>query len=245
MYAYQKAVLEMLEETFREEGEAIDATVDMLVAATLDKRAIYIFGASHAGILAEEMFYRAGGLMTINPIFGADIMLNRTPISATSRMEQLEGYGTVLAKTVDFHAKDVLIAHSVSGRNAVAIDLVLAAKDKGVQIVVITNLAYSRNVTSRHSSGKRLFELADIVIDNHGVIGDAVCELPGIAQKVGPTSTVVGAAIVNTIVVEVCKRLIASGMQYPPIYYSANMDGGQMRNQALAEQFKDVIRYRF
>lgn len=245
MYAYQQAVLDMLERAFKAEQAAIDAAITMLASAILDKRAIYIFGASHAGILAEEMYYRAGGLMVINPIFGEEIMLNRSPISATSRMEQLEGYGTVLAGTVDFREGDVLIAHSVSGRNAVAIDLVLAAKDKGVHIIVITNLAYSQSVTSRHSSGKRLFELADIVIDNHGVIGDAVCELPGIAQKVGPTSTVIGAAIMNTIVVEVCKRLIASGMQYPPIYYSANMDGGQARNAALIAQYRDVIRYRF
>lgn len=245
MYAYQQAVLDMLERAFKAEQTAIDATIAMLASAILDKRAIYIFGASHAGILAEEMYYRAGGLMVINPIFGEEIMLNRSPISATSRMEQLEGYGTVLAGTVDFREGDVLIAHSVSGRNAVAIDLILAAKDKGVHIIAITNLAYSQSVTSRHSSGKRLFELADIVIDNHGVIGDAVCELPGIAQKVGPTSTVIGAAIMNTIVVEVCKRLIASGMQYPPIYYSANMDGGQARNAALIAQYRDVIRYRF
>ena len=245
MYAYQQAVLAVLEEAFREEGAAIDATVDLLVEATLAKRAVYIFGASHAGILAEEMFYRAGGLMTINPIFGEEIMLNRSPVSATSRMEQLEGYGTVLADTVDFRREDVLIVHSVSGRNAVAIDLVLAAREKGVQIVAITNLAYSQSVTSRHSCGKRLFELADVVIDNHGVVGDAVCELPGIAQKAGPTSTVVGAAIVNTIAVEVCRRLIACGMSYPPIFYSANLDGGQARNRALIEQFADVIRYRF
>lgn len=245
MYAYQQAVLEMLERAFKEEQAAIDAAITTLTNTILDKRAIYIFGASHAGILAEEMYYRAGGLMVINPIFGEEIMLNRSPISATSRMEQLEGYGTILAGTVDFREGDVLIAHSVSGRNAVAIDLVLAAKEKGVHIIAITNLAYSQSVTSRHSSGKRLFELADIVIDNHGVIGDAVCELPGIAQKAGPTSTVVGAAIMNTIVVEVCKRLIAAGMQYPPIYYSANMDGGQARNQTLIEQYRDVIRYRF
>ena len=149
-----------------------------------------------------------------------------------------------MAEGVDFHAGDVLIVHSVSGRNAVAIDLVLAARAKGVQIVALTNLRYSQSVSSRHSSGKRLFELADIVLDNHGIIGDAVCELPGVAQKVGPTSTVVGAAILNTIVVEVCRRLVEGGMQHPPVFYSANLDGGAARNQALAEAYREAIRYR-
>ena len=220
MYAYQKAVLAMLEEAFAAEGAAIEATVAALCAAICDKRALYIFGASHAG------------------------MLNRAPVTTTSRMEQLEGYGTVLADSVDFRAGDVLIVHSVSGRNAVAIDLVLAARAKGVQIIALTNLRYSQSVSSRHSSGKRLFELADIVLDNHGVIGDAVCELPGVAQKVGPTSTVVGAAILNTIVVEVCRRLVEGGMQHPPVFYSANLDGGAARNQALAEAYREAIRYR-
>ena len=225
MYAYQKAVLAMLEEAFAAEGAAIEATVAALCAAICDKRALYIFGASHAGILAEELYYRAGGLMLINPIFGSEIMLNRAPVTTTSRMEQL-------------------IVHSVSGRNAVAIDLVLAARAKGVQIIALTNLRYSQSVSSRHSSGKRLFELADIVLDNHGIIGDAVCELPGVAQKVGPTSTVVGAALLNTIVVEVCRRLVEGGMQHPPVFYSANLDGGAARNQALAEAYREAIRYR-
>jgi len=97
MYAYQKAVLAMLEEAFAAEGAAIEATVAALCAAICDKRALYIFGASHAGILAEELYYRAGGLMLINPIFGSEIMLNRAPVTTTSRMEQLEGYGTVLS----------------------------------------------------------------------------------------------------------------------------------------------------
>ena len=89
MYAYQKAVLAMLEEAFAAEGAAIEATVAALCAAIRDKRALYIFGASHAGILAEELYYRAGGLMLINPIFGSEMMLNRAPVTVTSRMEQL------------------------------------------------------------------------------------------------------------------------------------------------------------
>lgn len=245
MYAYQKAVLAVLEEAFRQESETIAAAVAMLAEAIWHKRSFYVFGASHAGMIAEEMYYRAGGLMVVNPIFGSDIMLNRTPISTTSLMEQLEGYGTVLAQGVDFQAGDVLLVHSVSGRNAVAIDLVFAAKAKGVHVIALTNLAYSQSVTSRHSSGKRLFELADIVLDNHGAIGDAACALPGLAQKAGPTSTVVGAALVNTIVVEVCKELIARGMPHPPIFYSANLDGGQARNAELIAQFQESIHYHF
>ena len=107
-----------------------------MTQANLQKRSVYIFGASHAGILAEEMYYRAGGMMTINAIFGREVMLDRSPITFTSQMERLEGYGTNLAKTVSFKNQDVLILHSVSGRNPIIIDLALAAKAKDVKSLV-------------------------------------------------------------------------------------------------------------
>ncbi len=137
----------------------------------------------------------------------------------------------------------MLILHSVSGRNPVIIDLALAAKEKGVKIIALTNKTYSQSVTSRHSSGLRLFEVADLVIDNHGEIGDAGCQIKGMDQKVGPTSTVIGATILNTIIVEVCQQLKQAGIDYPPIFYSANMDGGDELNQSLFEQYKEAIHY--
>ncbi|HAQ0425992.1 TPA: hypothetical protein IWO79_002732, partial [Enterococcus faecium] len=83
----------------------------------------------------------------------------------------------------------------------------------------------------------------DLVIDNHGEIGDAGCQIKGMDQKVGPTSTVIGATILNTIIVEVCQQLKQAGIDYPPIFYSANMDGGDELNQSLFEQYKEAIHY--
>ena len=223
MFKYMDKIKQLLDLVEKEEKKSIKEAIDVLTQAKgLQKRSVYIFGASHAGILAEEMYYRAGGMMTINAIFGREVMLDRSPITFTSQMERLEGYGTD-SKTVSFKNQDVLILHSVSGRNPIIIDLALAAKAKGVKIISLTNVQYSRSVTSRHSSGKRLFEVSDIVIDNHGDIGDACCELTGIVQKAGPSSTVIGAAILNTIIVEVCEQLIANGIKHPPIFYSANL----------------------
>lgn len=244
MFQYFDRVREILDIVEKEEKTAIEQAIALLTKANLAKKSIFIFGASHAGILAEEMYYRAGGMMTINAIFGREVMLDRSPITLTSKMERLEGYGKELAATVDFHEDDVLILHSVSGRNPIIIDLALAAKEKGVKIIGLTNVSYSQSVSSRHSSGKRLFEVSDIVIDNHGDIGDGSCELDGIQQKVGPSSTVVGATILNTIIVEVTRNLIAEGIQYPPIFYSANLDGGDKLNQELFENYREMIHYR-
>ncbi|QQK06945.1 sugar isomerase domain-containing protein [Miniphocaeibacter halophilus] len=245
MYQYFDKIIEKLKIVEKEEKYKIEGTIDLLVEAIEKKQSIYIFGASHAGILTQEMYYRAGGLMVINPIFGREIMLDTEPITLTSQMERLEGYGENLGKTVDFKENDVLILHSVSGRNSVILDLGLYAKKKGVKIIALTNLEYSKSVESRHSSRKKLYELADITIDNHGDIGDAMCEIEGLEQKVGPSSTVVGATILNTIVSEVCKKLIENGKVHPPIYYSANLDGGDELNKKLKDEFKELIHYRY
>ncbi|MGX7132065.1 SIS domain-containing protein [Enterococcus songbeiensis] len=245
MLQYFEKVHHLLKIVEEKENENIQKAIKLLTFANLNNHSVYMFGASHAGILTEEMFYRAGGMMTINPIFGREVMLDRSPITFTSKMERLEGYGTSLAATVDFKENDVLILHSVSGRNPIIIDLALAAKKKKVKIICLTNVEYSQSVTSRHSSGKRLFEISDVIIDNHGDLGDAGCEIYGIQQKVGPTSTVVGAAILNSIIVEVCKRMVESGIKYPPIFYSANLDGGDQLNQELFDRYKESIHYKF
>ncbi|MDT2596930.1 SIS domain-containing protein [Enterococcus dongliensis] len=243
MFQYFDRIREILKEVESSEAESIEQAVTLLTDANLNKQGIYIFGASHAGILAEELYYRAGGMMTINAIFGRELMLDQSPITVTSKMERLEGYGTTLASTIPFKRNDILILHSVSGRNPVTIDLALAAKNQGVKIIALTNVEYSKQVSSRHSSGKRLFEVADIVLDNHGDTGDGCCSIEGIEQKVGPSSTVVGATILNTIIVEVTRKLVEHGIEYPPIFYSANLDGGDQLNQELFKKYEEVIHY--
>lgn len=234
----------MLDEIEHCEGGKMHSAAQKLCETVQAQKSIYIFGASHAGILSEELFYRAGGLMVITPIFGEDLSLTSQPISHTSRMERLEGYGRILAHRVDFQPGDVLIVHSVSGRNPVSIDLALEAKAAGAYIICLTNMTYTTQVTSKHSSGKLLYETADLVLDNHGVKGDAVCQIEDLPQKVAPTSTVTGAVILNTIVSETVRLLKAGGMERPPVFYSANLDGGDELNRKLFAEYKDSIHYK-
>lgn len=245
MFEYIDNVQSILKTVKEQEKGNIKKATDLITAANENKNSIYVFGASHAGILAQELYYRAGGMITINAIFGEEVMLDRQPITFTSNMERLEGYGTQLGKTVDFKPKDILILHSVSGRNPVIIDLALYAKEHGVKIIGLTNLTYSKSVKSRHSSGKRLFEVSDVVIDNHGDIGDAAIQLKGSPQKVGPTSTVIGAAILDEIITEASQQIIDDTHKDAPVFYSANLDGGDVKNQALVNEYKDMIHYRF
>lgn len=244
MFEYIDKIKNILDEVKQKEDKNILNAVDALVQATIDKKSIYIFGASHAGILAQEMYYRAGGLITVNPIFGKEISLDNEPITITSKMERLQGYGAVLASKVDFKQDDVLILHSVSGRNPVTVELGIKAKELGVKIIALTNLTYSKTVESRDVSGKLLYEIADIVIDNHGDVGDASIEI-GEGLNVAPTSTVIGAAILNTIVSLTAKELKEINIDPLPFFYSANLDGGDEKNKEVVKKYSDIIHYRF
>ena len=243
-FDYIDKILELIKTIQTEEKDNMEKCVELLTEAILDKKSIYTFGASHAGILSEEMYYRAGGLIMMNPIFGREIMLDTSPITVTSKMERCVGYGTILASKVNFQKDDILIVHSVSGRNPVSIEIAAAAKEKGVKVIGLTNLKYSKSVSSRHPSGKNLYEFCDIVIDNHGDIGDACISIEGTKQKAAPTSTVIGATILNSIVAATVQNLVKKGMKSPPIFYSANIDGGDELNEKLFEEYKDSIHYK-
>lgn len=245
-FQYIDRIYDLLKKVEEEECENIQKSVDLLFECVKNKATIYTFGASHAGILSEELYYRAGGLMLFNPIFGRELMLDNSPVTLTSHMERCVGYGKILAQSkADFQPGDALIVHSVSGRNPVTVEIAMEAKENGAQVIAVTNLSYSRSVTSRHPSGKRVFELADVILDNHGDIGDACVTISGLEQKVSPTSTVIGAAMLNTIVAELAQKLVDSGMKNPPIFYSANLDGGDDLNKKLYQEYQNAIHYAF
>lgn len=235
-------IKDIIDKVVETQYSKIDKVSDLMVNAIKNGKCIYVFGASHAGIIAQEVFYRTGGLVPINPILPSSLMLNTRPVTHTSAMERLEGYGSEVLKTTSIQEGDVLLIHSVSGRNAVAIDMALDAKAKGVKVIALTNLTYSSQVTARHSSSKRLFECADIVIDNCGDFEDSCIELINFDQKVAPSSTVIGALIVNILVVQVAEKLLELGID-PPIYHSANVDGGDAFNQLMFEKYKNQIHY--
>jgi len=245
MFAYMDRIREILAQVEKEEESSMNDAINVMTEAILKKKSLFAFGASHAGILTQELYYRAGGLMNMNPIFGREIMLDTEPVTFTSKMERLPEYGRMLAEKTPFASGDVLIVHSVSGRNPVAIDLALEAREKGVTIITLTNLSYSKSVTSRHPSGHNLYHYSDIVIDNHGDIGDAACEIEGLEQKVSPSSTVIGASILHSIITEVVRELVKRGMEKPPIFYSANLDNGDELNKTLIKEFEQTIHYKF
>lgn len=243
---FADSYIDLLQKTIRkawqEQTGQFQKAADQIRTALETKHSVFIFGCSHAGILAEEVFYRTGGLAVINPIFFPGFMLNTRPITMTSQLERVDGLGKILLKENHVKEGDVLILHSVSGRNNVPVEMALEAKELGISTICITNLAYSQSVTSRHPSGKRLFEACDTVIDNCGCVGDAAIFLEGLPERIGPTSTVVGAALVNALVIETVGGMLSDGV-LPPVFMSANLDGGDAHNKKIFEAYKDNIFY--
>lgn len=239
---YIGIVTDTIKSAWETQREELGRAADLLAGAVTGGGGIFIFGCSHAGILAEEVFYRTGGLAVINPIFYPGFMLNTRPITLTSQLERLDGLGEVLLEKNRVGSGDVLIIHSVSGRNNVPVEMADCARRLGATVIGITNVAYSSSVKSRHPSGKRLFEACDLVIDNKGVCGDAAVRLEGLPEPVGPTSTACGAALLNAIVIETEERLLSAGV-VPPVFMSANLDGGDLHNQQIFDTYKEQIHY--
>ena len=219
---------------------AIEQAAAWLGEALANDRGLYAFGTGHSHMMAEEIFYRAGGLAHAVPLLDPKLMLHENA-SQSTEVERQEGYAGTLLKRYPVVAGDVLLIASNSGRNAVPIELALAARKLGMKTVAITNFAHARDWPSRHSSGKNLAAVADLAIDNCGVSGDAFVSLPGLPSRVGPTSTITGALIVNLIIVQGIESALARGVT-PEIYVSSN-SGGDAHNHILLEKYRSRIRH--
>jgi uncharacterized phosphosugar-binding protein len=240
--AYLEAAAQGLERLRDTQLEAINRAAETIAQAIADGHKVLAFGAAHSFILAMEMVYRTGGLMLVNPIYPHGMDLAVRPLTLTSQIERLPGLGRALLENSPVAKGDVLIIASTSGRNAVAIDMAIAAREAGITTIAVTSMEYTRSVDSRHPSGKKLYELCDQVIDNCAPAGDAVVEIPGFPQKAGPLSTVLGCAAVNAVIAQAIRNLVDRGIA-PPVFVSANLPGGDEHNERLLAEHRSRIFY--
>lgn len=200
---------------------------------------IFPFGTGHGHLLALEMFYRAGGMVRVNPILTEELMLHKSA-TGSSAFERSEGKAEPLLNEYNVGDKDVVIVFSNSGINPLTIEMALGAKERGALTVALTNLNHSRPLQSRHHSGLKLYEICDFVLDNFGVLGDACVEVAS-GIKIGPTSTIAGAAIVHTLTAMMVAMAEADGYDLE-LYTSGNVPNGHERNLYLIEKYKDIIK---
>mgnify|MGYP001770896200 FL=1 len=222
-YEYISRLQAILERIKQEQAEAIRQAGLLAGEAISRGGVIHAFGTGHSHIIAEEPFFRAGGIAAINPILDERLIFLKGALEST-RAERESGLAESLIERENVQETDVSIIVSNSGRNAVPVEMALGMKRRGVRVIAITNLEQSRAVASRHKSGKKLYELADVVIDNCVPTGDALVSIKGLNSKTGASSTVAGAAIVHSIVIETLNELLRRG-ERALVLPSANVEG--------------------
>ncbi|TFV94173.1 sugar isomerase domain-containing protein [Algoriphagus kandeliae] len=235
---YQHTIEKKLQQAFSQ-TETIDKAAGWVADSIQNLGWIFTSGTGHSHLLAEEIFYRAGGFTRVKPILDPPLMLHISA-SESSHIERQEGYATHLLSNYQIGEKDLFFLFSNSGRNAVPIELAMEAKNRGARVICITNLTHSQSVDSRHSSNLRLFEVADLVLDNFGEIGDASIDIQGLKGKVGATSTVIGAALLHAILCQAVEILIDRGVD-PEVFISANTEEGEAANERLIEKYKGEV----
>lgn len=235
---YRNLVFEQLSSAFGQEEKLTKAA--QWIAESLGENGwIYICGTGHSHILAEEIFYRAGGFARVIPILEPALMLHQNA-SQSTELERKEGYAEELLKSYSLTERDILLLASNSGRNAVAIELALLAKETKTKTIAFTNLKHSESVVSRHSSTKKLYQVADLFLNTYAEIGDAGVKLEGMTTKIGPTSTVISVALLQAILCEACDILLKKGIK-PEIFNSSNSENGEIENEALLKKYKSLV----
>jgi uncharacterized phosphosugar-binding protein len=218
---------------------AIRAAAELCAGAIAGGGLIHVLGTGHSHLLAAELFYRAGGLAAVNPIFDERLMLHVSAIEST-RLERLTATGDDLLATLTFSRGDAIIVASNSGGNAVCDTVAVGAQRAGVHVIAVVNRAQAA-AADHDGISPRLLDAATVVIDNHGPVGDASVTVAGVAQAVGPMSTVAGAAIVNAIAVETAELLAARGVAVD-VLASSNVAGGDEHNAAVLAPLRTRVK---
>lgn len=233
---YFTNITDLLAKVETEEKEALNQTAEK-VSSTIQKDGIvHLFGCGHSHILTEEVYYRAGGLVPIHPILHEPLMLHEGAVRSSS-LERKNDYAQKFMNDQDIREGDLIFVISTSGRNPVPVDVAHIAKEKGAYVIGITSIEYSSSQPSRHTSGEHLYDAVDLVINNHSPIGDALLSHPKVDVNFAPSSTVVGATILNAILAEAINLMANAGYE-PPVFLSGNIEGADEHNNKLVEKYK-------
>jgi uncharacterized phosphosugar-binding protein len=196
---------------------------------------IFLFGTGHSHLLAEEGFYRAGGLANVVPILLEHTMLHSLP-NLGSRIERTPGLADLILDRYDPQLEEMLFVFSNSGVNQLPVEMSLRGRERGLFVVSVSSFEYARQAPLS-DLGQRLDQSADLALDNGGLPGDALLDLEGFPWRVAPSSTVISALLWNSLVAETARLLLESGFE-PPIFASLNVAGAAQHNQGLLDKWR-------
>ncbi|MFD8147054.1 SIS domain-containing protein [Streptomyces sp. NPDC059708] len=238
------AAIGLLERVRDEEGSRIAEAGTVIAEAVAAGHRLFAFGAGHSSLPAQDVVYRAGGLALMNFLAvpgtaGVDVM----PATLGSALERVDGLAGAVLDSSPASDGDVLVVISLSGRNALPVEMAMNARALGLKVIGVTSVAYATETKSRHVSGTYLKDHCDIVLDSKIAVGDAELTADGIEAPFAPASTVVTSAIMQAVMAAAAGELAARGVE-PPLLRSGNVDGGHEWNGRVMREYGDRIFFR-
>ena len=232
---YCQAIRELQRRVVEGQRATLTQIAEKMAEATENDRRIFIFGTGHSHLLAEEGFYRAGGLANVVPMLSEHFMLHQLP-GLGSRLERTAGLAELILERYAPEPGEMLFIFSNSGVNRLPVEMAMHGQERGMFVVGVSSFQYARQAPLSEL-GLRLDQRADLALDNGGLPGDALLELTDFPWRVAPSSTVIGALLWNCLVAETADRLLRSGVT-PPIFVSINVQGAAEHNQALLDKWR-------
>jgi uncharacterized phosphosugar-binding protein len=238
-----RGALDAIEST---QMSAIRQASERFAAAILAGRLVHVFGTGHSRMAVEEMFPRYGSFPGFHPIVELSMSYHNPVVGANGQrqamfLENVQGFGPILWRNFAVTSADALLAISSSGCNAVTIDVAIEAKRLGMFVVALTSLANSAASTSRHESGRKLADVADVVLDQQAPPGDSAVWIPGLETPVAPVSTITSCTVINLIKAEVARLLTEAG-QPPKVLTAAFHLGTERAGELFQETYDDYRR---
>ncbi|MGA5701176.1 sugar isomerase domain-containing protein [Peterkaempfera bronchialis] len=242
---YFDAAVSLLQRARDEEGGNLERAAEALAEVVADGRRVFAFGAGHSSLPAQDVVYRAGGLVPMNllavpGVTGVDVM----PAPLSSALERVSGLATATLDASPAVSGDLLFVISLSGRNMMPVELAAHARERGLTVIGLTSLAYPEAVSSRHPSGTYLKDHCDIVLDTKIAVGDGELAVEGAPTTFGPVSTLVASALIQAVVAVAVGKLTDRGVT-PPLFRSGNVDGGTEWNARILAEQADRVFYTF
>ena len=236
---YFKKIYSIMGEVEKTQAKHIEDAAKLIADSVEAGGILHVFGCGHSQMYAMEVFYRAGGLVTVNAILTPALSLE-PKARLSSFGERVPGMAKEILDCERINEGDVLFIASTSARNNVPVEMAMEAKKRGMKVIVLISSAFANCVPSRHVSGKKAHEFADVVLDNCGQPGDALMSAEGVAAKFGPSSSVVGFAILQAVIVQTIDNLAKRKFDVP-VWTSANMEGGDDLNKKHFEKYSKII----
>ncbi|WP_444685328.1 SIS domain-containing protein [Alkalicoccus luteus] len=236
--AYTEKVRELLDDLEQEEG-AIHQAAQLAAEAIAKGGILHCFGAGHSHMIGEELFFRAGGLVPVRPVW-IDELLPQHGALRSMEAERKNGWEAVFREQLDLRPEDVMIVVSTTGRNPAPLAVARAAKAAGVPVIGITSVKASAETEPRGDAGMRLFEAADVVIDTHVPPGDAVLQDERLHVRFSPVSTVAATTAGHAFTAETVRLLLDWGEE-APVLLSSNIDGADEWNERLIRRWERRI----